>query len=372
MRRIFLVLACAFLPMHALAADTDTISRRDGFTEIWQTLKRPAQQTSRASFTDVKPGDAGHLEIVFGKLRGILDDEPTFRPNDPLTLGDALVWLFRTRNIADDPDHVKLSTLPEFLQRYPVANLATEKGTHEELTREKLLIIESSLDKALREEVHEASLYAEKWHGQGTAFGESFDMNALTAAHRSYPHNTLVKVTNLRNGKSVIVRINDRGPFIDGRDMDLSLAAFLQIEDRSKGVLNATFERLGDTSLVDAPSAPSQDAPVPAVVPVPAPVSACPVLRPRYLTKVGKTTVTPGIPDRAPIGSPMTFSTSTRLTVMAIRLPDGTTRRVNEALDAGETYSFTPEKVGNYMLIVKGDGAGRKAVRMKAAACPNR
>jgi rare lipoprotein A len=372
MRRIFLVLACAFLPLHALAADTDTISRRDGFTEIWQTLKRPAQQTSRASFTDLKPGDAGHLEIVFGKLRGILDDEPAFRPNDPLTLGDALVWLFRTRNIADDPDDVQLSTLPEFLQRYPVANLATEHGTHEELTREKLLRLESVLDTALREEVHEASLYAEKWHGQGTAFGESFDMNALTAAHRSFPHNTLVKVTNVRNGKSVVVRINDRGPFVKGRDMDLSLAAFLQIEDRSKGIVDVTFERLGDASVVDAPSVSSAVAPVPAVVAAPAPISACPALRPRYTAKIGKTVMSPGIPDRAPTGSPMTFTASTRLTVMAIRLPDGTTRRINETVDTGETYSFTPDKAGNYMLIVKGDGAGRKAVRMKAAVCPTR
>ena len=82
------------------------------------------------------------------------------------------------------------------------------------------------LDQKLRDEVHEVSLYGEQFHGDGTAFGEKFDMYALTAAHRSFPHNTLVKVTNVENEKTVTVRINDRGPYVEGRDMDLSVAAF--------------------------------------------------------------------------------------------------------------------------------------------------
>ena len=74
-----------------------------------------------------------------------------------------------------------------------------------------------------------ASWYGPGFHGRQTANGERFNQGALTAAHRSFPHNTLVKITNAENGKSVTVRINDRGPFVQGRDMDLSLASFVLI-----------------------------------------------------------------------------------------------------------------------------------------------
>jgi rare lipoprotein A len=70
-----------------------------------------------------------------------------------------------------------------------------------------------------------ASWYGKQFHGRATASGEDFDMFELTAAHRQLPLGTYVKVTNLRNGKSVIVRINDRGPFVGGRIMDLSYSA---------------------------------------------------------------------------------------------------------------------------------------------------
>jgi rare lipoprotein A (peptidoglycan hydrolase) len=70
-----------------------------------------------------------------------------------------------------------------------------------------------------------ASYYAEEFHGRKTANGEVYDMHAFTAAHRTLPFNTRVKVTNRDNGKSVIVRINDRGPFKDNRVIDLSLSA---------------------------------------------------------------------------------------------------------------------------------------------------
>jgi rare lipoprotein A len=70
-----------------------------------------------------------------------------------------------------------------------------------------------------------ASWYGPGFHGKRTASGERFNQNALTAAHRSLPFGTKVKVTNAHNGRSVIVRINDRGPFHGGRIIDLSKAA---------------------------------------------------------------------------------------------------------------------------------------------------
>lgn len=87
-----------------------------------------------------------------------------------------------------------------------------------------------------------ASFYDE---GQLTANGENFDPNALTAAHKTLPFNTKVRVTNPANGKSVTVRINDRGPFIDGRCIDLSRAAFASIASVDLGALTVRYEVLG-------------------------------------------------------------------------------------------------------------------------------
>jgi len=70
-----------------------------------------------------------------------------------------------------------------------------------------------------------ASYYGRRFHGRRTANGERFDMNAMTAAHKTLPFGTRVRVTNPRNGRSVTVRINDRGPYIRGREIDLSRAA---------------------------------------------------------------------------------------------------------------------------------------------------
>jgi len=75
----------------------------------------------------------------------------------------------------------------------------------------------------------EASWYGPGFNGKKTANGEIFDMYKLTAAHKKLPFGTRVKVTNLQNGKSVVVRINDRGPFVKGRIIDLSKKAAQQI-----------------------------------------------------------------------------------------------------------------------------------------------
>lgn len=74
-----------------------------------------------------------------------------------------------------------------------------------------------------------ASFYGREFHGRKTASGEIFDMQALTAAHRTLPFGTMVKVTNLKNNQSVTVKINDRGPFVEGRLIDLSQGAAKKI-----------------------------------------------------------------------------------------------------------------------------------------------
>jgi rare lipoprotein A len=80
--------------------------------------------------------------------------------------------------------------------------------------------------------------------GKQTANGERFNPNGLTAAHRTLPFGTKVRVTNLRNGKSVVVRINDRGPFIRGRVIDLSLGAAIFVGMTKSGVAKVTYSIL--------------------------------------------------------------------------------------------------------------------------------
>lgn len=88
--------------------------------------------------------------------------------------------------------------------------------------------------------VCKASYYSDP---QRAANGEWFNPNALTAAHKSLPFNTRLRVTNRANGKSVVVRINDRGPYVTGRCLDLSLAAFKAIGNVNSGVVTVSYAK---------------------------------------------------------------------------------------------------------------------------------
>ncbi len=104
--------------------------------------------------------------------------------------------------------------------------------------------IKSGVGKILEEKENtgKASYYADKYVGSQTSNGEIFRQDKLTAAHRSFPMGTKVKVTNLGNGRSVVVRINDRGPFVRGRDIDLSKAAARKIGLMKSGVAEVRME----------------------------------------------------------------------------------------------------------------------------------
>ena len=90
-----------------------------------------------------------------------------------------------------------------------------------------------------------ATWYGNEFHGNSTANGEIYNQNGLTAAHRTLPFGTLLKLTNEKNGKSVIVRINDRGPFSRGRELDLSKKA---AEDL--GIINCGYARLSTQQII--------------------------------------------------------------------------------------------------------------------------
>lgn len=91
-------------------------------------------------------------------------------------------------------------------------------------------------------ETGKASFYAAKHQSRKTASGELYNQNLRTAAHRSLPFGTKVKVTNLANGKSVVAKVNDRGPFVKGRIVDLSRSAFASIANPAVGVISVELE----------------------------------------------------------------------------------------------------------------------------------
>ncbi len=123
------------------------------------------------------------------------------------------------------------------------------------------------------DEVGLASWYGDAFHGRPTATGEPFDMHALTAAHKTLPLPGLVEVTNLANGRRVVLRINDRGPFVEGRIIDLSRAAADALDLRQAGVGRVRVRYLGR-----APRLGGGQALTPAAaVAAPAPISPAPV-----------------------------------------------------------------------------------------------
>ncbi|MBN2695565.1 septal ring lytic transglycosylase RlpA family protein [bacterium] len=92
-----------------------------------------------------------------------------------------------------------------------------------------------------------ASWYGEKFHGKKTASGEIYSINKNTAAHKTLPFGVILKVTNLKNNKSVVVKVNDRGPYVRNRVIDLSKSAFKKISSLNSGVIDVKIEILDDS-----------------------------------------------------------------------------------------------------------------------------
>ncbi len=339
------------LSVPVVHAQESAVSRRDAFVQIWRSTSRPAEKTNEKPYADVPKSDAGYAEITYAKARGLLDDtQEKFYPDSKATPSDALRWIFRTRSVEPldvDGDRI-LSKLPDAAQ---VPALAEHYGISydaeaESMTREQLLSLMQLVDSKLAAEEHEVSLYSEKFHGKGTAFGEGFDMWAMTAAHRTFPGNTLVKVTNVANGKTVTVRINDRGPYVQGRDMDLSLGAFTTIAERSKGKIMATFERLGDVNQV---------------------------LRcndDRHQRRIVKDVIlNPGIPHSFALGGKLQLSSTSSFVVRDIIYPDGTHTGVQTWVTDGETFDLEPSVTGLYRFMM-GTKSGRiREMRMDVVDC---
>jgi rare lipoprotein A len=109
---------------------------------------------------------------------------------------------------------------------------------------EEIITADRSLVKFVDKGSMKASWYGPGFHGRKTANGEVYDQMSFTAAHKSLKFGTLLKITNLKNNKFVVIRINDRGPYIHGRDLDLSKAAALELGMVRKGVAKIKVEEI--------------------------------------------------------------------------------------------------------------------------------
>lgn len=334
-------------------------SRAQVFAELWSQILRPVESTRETPFVDV-PETHEHFALLrYAKRRGILDDTENFYPSEPATWADVYLWLMRTRN-SYDVDELYRELLGERIANEPLFQAKDPSTTV--ATLQEVVDLATTYDAQLDAEQHEASLYAEKWHGDGTAFGETFDMHALTAAHPRFPHNTLVKVTNVNNGKSVTVRINDRGPFVPGRSIDLSLAGFLAIEERSRGVATVTIERLGDVHLLDTvtvePTVAEPETPeIPENIPE---VGSCPILTERYRQRL-----TPGVyfvrgvPHMLAKGRSLRLQANNFFSISAVSHEGNGVDVVQQFITPNEeSFRFTPEYEGEYVFTFR-DSVGR-------------
>ncbi|WP_269685981.1 septal ring lytic transglycosylase RlpA family protein [Flavobacterium lacustre] len=132
-------------------------------------------------------------------------------------------------------------------QKAPVSK-DTIKKNKIELAEQEIVsdtnIVEKGKYKFYKKNAH-ASYYADKFTGKRTTSGRKFDNNKYTAAHKKFPFGTKVKITNEANGKSVVVEVIDRGPFVRSREIDLTKRAFMEIaQNKGSGQMKVTIEVL--------------------------------------------------------------------------------------------------------------------------------
>jgi rare lipoprotein A len=143
----------------------------------------------------------------------------------------------------DGPGDLRPANLDEMPSAVPQLEPIAIRNTQPYTVMGQSFTPQTSLEEPYRQKGR-ASWYGKKFHGAKTANGEIYDMHQMTAAHPTLPLPSYAKVTNLANGKSVIVRVNDRGPFLRGRIIDLSYAAAFQLDYIKKGSAEVLVEKM--------------------------------------------------------------------------------------------------------------------------------
>ncbi|WP_112113592.1 septal ring lytic transglycosylase RlpA family protein [Flavobacterium aciduliphilum] len=137
-----------------------------------------------------------------------------------------------------------IGTSKQDVKKIPKDSITKKNTTQENVVETDSTVAFKGKFKLYKKGAH-ASFYANRFHGHRTASGKIYDKNKLTAAHKSFPFGTKVRVTNEANGKSVVVEVIDRGPFVRGREIDLSRKAFYTIASSSgMGYIKVTLEVL--------------------------------------------------------------------------------------------------------------------------------
>ncbi|MBI4234766.1 septal ring lytic transglycosylase RlpA family protein [Candidatus Peregrinibacteria bacterium] len=219
-------------------------------------------------FTDT-PENAWYLPyLAAAKEKGIIEgyDDGSFRPEQNINLVEALkIYLSSFDNIIfpNLNNYIFLDT-PENAWFTPYTAYSAQRGMLEinlenkifpdqELTRGYLAeIIYRKKKSGEGFDFGKATFYGANVQGSNTASGQTFDMNLFTAAHKTLPFNTIVRVTNLANGKTVDVKITDRGPYGPGRVLDLSSGAFKEITDLWRGIINVQYEVIPTETISEA------------------------------------------------------------------------------------------------------------------------
>lgn len=196
-----------------------------------------------------------------------------------------------------------------------------------------------------------ASYYGEEFQGRPTSSGEIFDMNALTAAHKTLPFGTMLEVTNLENGRKSVVRVNDRGPFVAGRELDVSKAAAYELGMVSTGTARVSIRRIGGSGSDNiAPADGTQVASATAATSAPAATAATAASAATVVTTAPAATTT--IPADAPASqeAPQQMSGQWRIQLGSFSKEENATRLSAQLIKDGFTPAF--ERNGTMIRVV--------------------
>lgn len=158
----------------------------------------------------------------------------------------------RSNDVEDSKVTQKTEKVAETVRQK--AQVSEKAEGSQDLVKDKVSVKKTAKGESVIEQTGEASSYGQGFQGKTTANGEKFDKNDLTAAHPTLPLGTKAKVTNLKNGRSVDVRINDRGPYVKGRDIDVSQSAAKKLDITKNGIAPVKIEAKLPSSETPIPS----------------------------------------------------------------------------------------------------------------------
>lgn len=228
------------------------------FTEEEIEEKEATNEDKKRPFTDTPISAWYTVYIKAAKEAGIINgyEDGSFKPEETINLAEALkIYLESFDNLEypniedylfnDTPLDAWFTKYTAYATSKGIINIYDSNTVNPEQGLIRGYLAEIIYRKIMSEEGYsfgKATFYGEAVQGWGTASGETFDMNLPTAAHKTLPFGTMVEVTNLANGKSVEVKINDRGPYGPGRVIDLASSAFEQIASLSTGVISVQYK----------------------------------------------------------------------------------------------------------------------------------